>query len=93
MTLDDLSAALSAKFEIPKSQATDLVHALVAQVGTALEKGERVALPGLGAFSVASRKARTGRNPRTGEPIAIAARKVIKFSAASSLERSVNGTA
>jgi len=90
MTLDDLSAALSDKSGLPKTQANELIHSLVAQIGAALEKGERVALPGLGSFSVATRKARTGRNPRTGEAIAIPERRVIKFSAASSLEKTLN---
>ena len=46
-----------------------------------VKKGNKVAFVGFGTFSVSKRKARTGRNPQTGEPIKIPARKVPKFSA------------
>jgi hypothetical protein len=51
----------------------------VAAVSGALKKGERVAIPGLGIFSVRERAARKGRNPRTGAVINIPARKVVVF--------------
>ena len=50
-----------------------------------LKKGERVALVGFGTFSVAKRAARNGRNPQTGKPIKIAAKKVAKFKAGAEL--------
>lgn len=56
--------------------------------GVASKAGVR--LPSVGAFSVAERSARTGRNPQTGQPITIPARKVIKFSAAKALVDDVN---
>lgn len=90
MSLESLTETLSAKAGIPKSQASELIRSIFEQIGASLEKGERVALPGFGAFTVGQRAARTGRNPRTGEPIQIAAKKTIKFSAASALEKSVN---
>ncbi|MDB5985659.1 MAG: histone family protein DNA-binding protein [Nevskia sp.] len=90
MTKDDLLAAVSAKLGIPKSQANELVTLLFDQIGTALEQGERVSLPGFGAFTVTERAARTGRNPGTGAAIDIPAKKVVKFSPASALEQSVN---
>jgi DNA-binding protein HU-beta len=55
----------------------------------ALKKGDRVSLVGFGTFSVSKRKARTGRNPQTGKPIKIAARKVAKFKAGSELKKAV----
>ena len=55
----------------------------------ALKKGDRVALVGFGTFSVAKRKARTGRNPQTGKSIKIAARKVAKFKTGSKLSKAV----
>ncbi len=57
--------------------------------GTALKKGDRVALVGFGSFSVAKRSARTGRNPQTGKPINIKAKKVVKFKAGSELNGKV----
>ena len=52
--------------KITKKQADDIFSAFVGMISTSLQNGERVALPGLGVFSVVGRKARTGRNPRTG---------------------------
>jgi DNA-binding protein HU-beta len=59
--------------------------ALYAVIREALAQGQGVALPGLGSFTVTLHAARTGRNPRTGEPIAIPARKRVRFKAAKGL--------
>ncbi len=56
-------------------------------VSASLKKGERVALPGLGVFSVVQKKARTGRNPGTGAAIKIPARKAVKFAVSSVLKQ------
>ncbi len=93
MTLDEIAGALGEKLGIPKSQAAQAIHGLTEIVAEALKKGDRVALPNLGALSVGDRPERSGRNPRTGEAITIAARKVVKFSAASSLSSGLNGSA
>ena len=55
-----------------------------------VSKGERVAVPGLGSFTVSQRKARTGRNPRTNETIKIPASKNVRFKAGKDLRDSVN---
>lgn len=91
MTLDDLTGTLGEKLGIPKSQAAQAIHGLTEIVAEALRRGDRIALPNLGALSVADRPARSGRNPRTGETMTIPARKVVKFSSASALDRSLNG--
>ena len=54
-----------------------------------LKKRDRVALAGFGTFSVSKRKARTGRNPQTGRPIRIPAKKVTKFKAGMKLAKAV----
>jgi len=77
--------------KITKRQADEIFTAFVGMISTSLQHGERVALPGLGVFSVVSRKARTGRNPRTGAQIKIPARKAVKFSASSVLTGGLNG--
>jgi DNA-binding protein HU-beta len=77
--------------KITKKQADEIFSAFVGMIATSLQNGERVALPGLGVFSVADRKARLGRNPRTGEEIKIPARKAVKFSASSVLSTGING--
>jgi DNA-binding protein HU-beta len=77
--------------KITKKQADDIFSAFVGMIMTSLQNGERVALPGLGVFTVVDRKAKTGRNPRTGAEIKIPARKGVKFSASSVLSTALNG--
>lgn len=60
-------------------------------VTSTLKEGEEVTLPGLGNLSVTERAARAGRNPKTGDPILIAAKKVPHFSAAKALKDAVGG--
>jgi len=59
-------------------------------VTVSLKKGSKVALVGFGTFSVSSRKARTGRNPQTGAPLKIPAKKVTKFVSGAELKKAVN---
>lgn len=61
------------------------VDALFATIGDALKRGEPVELKGFGSFSVVETKARTGRNPRTGKPIAIPPGRKVKFKPSRSL--------
>ncbi|HVS02119.1 MAG TPA: HU family DNA-binding protein [Thermoanaerobaculia bacterium] len=75
---------------ISKKQAAAAVESVVEAISMHLEKGERVQVPGLGSFSVGSRAARTGRNPKTGQSIRIAASKNVKFKAGKDLKESVN---
>lgn len=56
----------------------------------AFQAGKEVTLPGIGKFKVAQRAARTGRNPQTGEAIAIAAKNVVKFSVSKPLSDALN---
>jgi len=58
-----------------------------------LKKGDRISLVGFGSFSVAKRAARVGRNPQTGKPLNIKAKKVVKFKAGSDLASIVDGGA
>ncbi len=90
MTLDELSSHLAEKLSISKTVAHQAINTLGEAVAVSLSKGDKVTLPGIGNLSVGLRAERSGRNPRTGETIQIPAKKVIKFSAASSLDRTVN---
>ena len=76
--------------EVSKSAAERAVDALVSAIKTSLKKGDMVTLVGFGTFYVGKRKAREGRNPRTGEPIKIAAAKVPKFRAGKALKDAIN---
>lgn len=70
---------------ITKSDARRIIQCFLDAVGGNLKNGQRVQLRGLGTFSITERGARTGRNPQTGAEIKIAAKKVVKFKASSSL--------
>ena len=71
---------------LTKAGATRAIDALLDNVTKALKKGERVTLVGFGTFGVSRRKARAGRNPRTGVPIKIAARRALKFTVGKDLK-------
>jgi len=76
---------------ISKKQASEAFESFVEVICMHLERGERVQVPGLGSFAPSERAARTGRNPKTGEPIAIAASKSVRFKAGKDLKSTVNG--
>jgi DNA-binding protein HU-beta len=81
-------ADLTGFTKVDADKATDAVFAAITD---ALKGGEEVRLVGFGSFSVTNRAASKGRNPRTGEEIAIAASKQPKFSAGKGLKDAVNG--
>ena len=90
MNKTELVAAVAEKAGISKKDADAAVAAVVASVTDALAKGEKVQLIGFGTFSVSERPAREGVNPRTGEKVTIAAKKVAKFKAGAELADAVN---
>ena len=89
MTKADLAAAVAAEEQLSKRQAMRIVELVFARCKEALQQGERVALPPFGTFVVKARKAREGRNPKTGDPINIPARRAVAFVAAKSLKDAV----
>jgi len=76
--------------EVSKSAAERAVDALVSAIKTSLKKGDMVTLVGFGTFYVGKRKAREGRNPRTGAALKIAAAKVPKFRAGKALKDAIS---
>jgi DNA-binding protein HU-beta len=89
MNKAQLIDAISAKAGLSKADAKKALDAYVEITTEALKKGDRVALVGFGSYSVSERNARTGRNPQTGKPITIDAKKVVKFKAGSELNESI----
>lgn len=73
-----------------KAQVIRYVNAFIATVKEALKKGDVVSLPGFGTFKVGNRAARMGRDPKSGKPIKIAAKRVPKFSAGKDLKETVS---
>ena len=86
----DLIVEVAKNTGLTKIDATKATDALLGAVTAALKKGDEVRLVGFGTFSVASREATTGRNPRTGEEIKIAALKQPKFKAGKMLKDALN---
>ena len=89
MNKAQLVDAIASDAKITKADATRALDAFMTATTKALKKGERVALVGFGTFSISKRSARNGRNPQTGKPIKIAARKVAKFKAGAELATKV----
>jgi DNA-binding protein HU-beta len=85
----DLVGKIAKDAAITKRQAEEAFNSLFGGIASTLKKGQRVTLVGFGTFSVAKRKARKGRNPQTGAPIKIAARKVPKFTPGKVLKSAV----
>jgi len=85
----ELISSVAEKSELTKKDAEKAVNALFASVEEALTAGEKVQLVGFGTFEVRDRKARTGRNPQTGEEIQIPAAKVPAFKAGKNLKEAV----
>lgn len=90
MNKSELIDAVAAAADISKAKAAQAVDGVTAAVTDALSKGDQVTLVGFGTFSVRERAARTGRNPRTGEEIKIAAAKIPAFKAGKALKDAVN---
>ena len=89
MLIYNKKAAKKSLRKISKKAANVALNTFVDSVTSALRKGDRVALVGFGTFSVAKRKARTARNPRTGETINVPARKAPKFKAGRELKKAI----
>lgn len=89
MNKNDLVNAVSNSSGLSKSDAAKAVDGLFDAITNALTGGDEVRLVGFGTFSVADRAASEGRNPRTGEKIAIAASRQPKFKAGKGLRDSV----
>ena len=90
MTKAELVEKIAKDAGISKAAAGKALDSFIDGVVKSVKKGNKVALVGFGSFSAGKRKARTGRNPRTGATIKIPARKVPKFSAGKTFKDSVN---
>ena len=90
MNKNDLVAAVAEKTGVPKAEAEKIIDATLDTVTGTLKGGDEVRLVGFGTFVVTTRKAVTGRNPRTGEEIKIPASKQPKFRAGKQLKDAVN---
>jgi DNA-binding protein HU-beta len=90
MNKQELIASVSDVSGLGKGDTSKAVEAVFDVISAALKKGDEVRLVGFGTFSVSKRKASTGRNPRTGEPMTIKASSQPKFKAGKGLKDAVN---
>jgi DNA-binding protein HU-beta len=90
MNKAELIEAVAASADLSKASAARAVDAVIDAVTGALKGGDQVSVVGFGTFLVRDRAARTGRNPKTGEAISIAASKVPSFKAGKALKDAVN---
>ena len=91
MNKSELIEAIAKAADISKAAAERALSATIESVVKAVSKGDTVTLVGFGTFKSAKRAARTGKNPKTGEPLKIAATTVPKFSAGSTFKATVAG--
>jgi DNA-binding protein HU-beta len=91
MTKIELIKRVASRTGMPERQVSQAVAAMLDHVRAALQSGEDVVFQDFGAFKVSKRKARGGRNPRTGEAIKIPASKGVKFVAGKGLKEVLNG--
>ena len=90
MNRSQLVEEIASTTGLTKRQAEEAVDSFVVTIGDQVRSGSKVTIYGFGSFNPTSRKARTGRNPRTGQPVKIAASKGIRFSPATGFKADLN---
>jgi integration host factor subunit alpha len=91
LTKAELANVLYEQVGLNKREAKDVVDAFFNEIRDALVKGDSVKLSGFGNFQLRDKPQRPGRNPKTGEPIPISARRVVTFHASQKLKAQVQG--
>jgi DNA-binding protein HU-beta len=89
VTLKQIGAELAEKHDLSKKATQALFDDMITTFTKNLKKGNRIRIAGLGILQVRQTKARMGRNPATGEPIKIAAKKKVAFRVAKDLKETV----
>ncbi|WP_447640062.1 MULTISPECIES: HU family DNA-binding protein [Chitinophagaceae] len=89
MNKAELIATVAEGASISKAQANAAIDSFTEAIQKTLKKGDKVTLVGFGTFSVSKRKARKGRNPKTGEAIKIKAKKVARFKPGKALSEKI----
>ncbi len=89
MNKTELISAIASESGLTKTDSKKALDGLVAAITKELKKGGKIALVGFGTYSVTQKSARTGINPRTKQPIKIAAKKVVKFKPGADLAKAV----
>lgn len=91
VSLEQLANEFSVTHGGTKKQSSEYIREIFVLIAENLEAGNEISIPGFGKFKVGESKARTGRNPKTGEEIQITAKRNPKFLAAKELKTAING--
>ena len=90
MNKADLIKDIAERGEFTKADADAALKAVQDAIAAALTRGDKITLPGFGTFKVVETAARTGRNPQTGEPVQVAAKRKVQFKPNAQLKELVN---
>ena len=90
MTKSELVEVLSEKLKLPKGKAESLVDLIFLSMEESLKRGERIEIRGFGSFELRSYRSYEGRNPRTGEPVAVRPKKLPFFKVGKELKERIN---
>jgi len=89
MIRSDIVSAMAASTGWTKAASDRALRALLASIRTSLKRGQSVTLVGFGTFCVSRRKPRRGKNPRTGQPMVVAAGRTPRFKPSKELKRAI----
>ena len=89
MNKTDLAVKVAEQTGVPKAYATRVINLIFDEIKTAVVNGDTAQFVGFGTFSAVEKKARTGKNPQTGETIKIAAKRAPKFKAGTDFKTAV----
>ncbi len=90
MTKNELVRELAEDFELPRKHVAEIVEAILDKITNVLKAGDKVQLTPFGQFRIRDRAARIARNPQTGEPVKVPAKRVLKFTAGKPLKEAVS---
>ncbi len=91
MNKAELIDAVAGRGDVSKREVTEIVDAFIEEIKKSVVRGDKVAISGFGIFEAQARKARLGRNPRTGETVKIKATKLPKFRPGAEFKAVVSG--
>jgi DNA-binding protein HU-beta len=90
MNKADLVNEISSRTGLTKSKSSEVIDSVIESIQDSLTRGEKVTLVGFGTFDTITRKARKGRNPKTGEELSIPEKRAARFKAGSGLSNVIN---
>lgn len=92
MTKAELVEEVARNVELPKKHAEDIVSTVFESIVSSLQRGDKVELRGFGSFRIRERSERMGRNPKTGEPVPVPAKRIPYFKPGKQLRELLNGS-